>query len=159
VTSATDTPALPFSLWAQTWARFLNFCGLAAFVGVEGEILANEGGFGVLFTVVAMLLFLPFVWWFARGLFVHVRVASEGVRVVNGLRTYDLRWDEIEAIEAVNQVGGIGSYARIIKTDGEPLTLGVSNYGIRGDPTAALRIATPLGQALDRQRARSSIVP
>jgi hypothetical protein len=159
VTSATDTPPLPFFLWAQRWARFLNFGGLAAFVGVEAELLVHAAENGVLFTLCAMLVFLPFVWWYGRGMFVHVRVTSDGVRVVNAFRTYNLRWDEIDSVEAVNQVGGIGGYARIIKTDGEPLTLGVSNYGIRGDPTAALRIATPLGQALDRQRARSSIVP
>jgi hypothetical protein len=151
-----EARALPFSLWAQPWARFLNLTGLTAFVGVEAELLITAADNGVLFTSCAMFLFLPFVWWFGRGMLVHVRVTSDGVRVVNGFRTYDLRWDEIDGVEAVNQVGGIGSYARIIKTDGEALTLGASNYGIRGDPTSALRIATPLGQALDRQRARSA---
>jgi hypothetical protein len=35
--------------------------------------------------------------------------------------------------------GRIGGYARIVKTDGDAITLVVPNLGIRGDPTSALR--------------------
>jgi hypothetical protein len=31
----------------------------------------------------------------------------------------------------------------IVKTDGDAITLVVSNFGIRGDPASALRIAVP----------------
>ena len=148
-----DAPPLPFWLWAQPWARLLTGFGLAASVGVEVQALVGAGDNGVLFTLCWMFLFLPAVWLFARAAFLHVRVTSDGVRVFNTLNTYDLQWDDIESIEAVDQEGGIGGYARINKTDGEQITLAVSNFGIRGDPTSALRIATPLGKALDRQRA------
>jgi hypothetical protein len=159
VATNADAPALPFWLWPQRWARLLGFFGFAAGVGLEVELLVNAAANGVLFTLGAMFLFMPLVWLFARGALLHVRVTSDGVRVFNTLHTYDLQWDDIESIEAINQEGGIGGYARINKTDGEQITLAVSNFGIRGDPTSALRIATPLGKALDRQRALDGEAP
>jgi hypothetical protein len=160
VTSDADAPALPFWQWAQVWARLLTFWPLAGLVALEVMILAsaNASAFGIIWVVVSTVVLAPSIWFCARCAFLHVRAAPEGVRVFNPLHTYNVRWDEIQSVEAVDQDGGIGGYARIIKTDGEQITLAVSNFGIRGDPTSALRIATPLGKAFDRQRARAASV-
>jgi hypothetical protein len=155
VTQDSAAPELPFYLWAQWWARLVTLFGLAACVFAEVQFLVKP----TVLTVPLVLVFLFPLWVFARATFLHVHAAAEGVRVFNPLHTYNVRWDEIEVVEAVDQVSGIGGYARIVKTDGDAVTLAVSNFGIRGDPTSALRIAVPLGKALDRQRARSMAAP
>jgi hypothetical protein len=154
VTEDSVAPKLPFYLWTQRWARVLTSCGAVAGVFGEVEILADASGYGIL-TVPFVLVFLVPLWLFVRATLLHVRVASDGVRVFNLLHTYHLAWDEIDVVEAINQVTGMGPYARIVKTNGDTVTLGASTFAIRGDPTQPLRIAVPLGKALDRQRARS----
>ena len=159
MTIESRAPDLPFRLWAQPWARLLTFWGTAASAGVEVVLLLRASDFGIPATVPLMLVFGIPVWLFARAALLHVRVTSDGVRVFNPLHTYDLRWDEIKDVESINQLTGIGGYARIVRTDDSKIALAVSNFGIRGDPLSAQRIVVPLKQALERERARTLASP
>lgn len=142
---------LPFRLWGPLWLRIWGILVTAALVYGVVLIIGDASGYGFA-TVPIVLFFLAMLYLFARGTSIHVQATDGGVRVFNPLHAYDLRWEEIADVEAINQVGGIGGYARIVRTDGDPITLAVSNFGIRGDPQSALRIATPLKAALDRRR-------